>query len=67
MAKFNVEKNTSAKTRKRYVGKNLVTPVLYDGHHRGHGGSYMSGSVSGELVVDQNGKPLPLKHICILK
>ena len=67
MAKGKIESKSVVKTRRRYVGKELVTHVLYDGHNVGHGGSYMSGSVNGELVVDENGKPLPLKQIGILQ
>jgi len=33
----------------------------------GHGGSYITGLVNGELVKDKNGKPLPLKQIGVLK
>ena len=67
MAKFRAEKNTDVKTKRRYVGKELVTHVMYDGHSVGHGGSYMAGSVSGQLVIDKNGKPLPLKQIGVLR
>ena len=67
MGKRKVDVNVTTKTRRRYVGEELVTLVLYDGHNVGHGGSYMSGSVNGELVVDENGKPLPLKQIGILQ
>ena len=67
MAQFRVEKKTDIRTRKRYVEDELVTHVMYDGHSSGHGGSYMAGSVNGELIKDKNGKPLPLKHIGVLK
>ena len=67
MAKFKVEKKTDVKTRKRYIGEDIVTHVLYDGHHIGHGGSYMTGSINGELIKDKKGKPLPLNHIGVLK
>ena len=67
MAKFRAEKNTDVKTKRRYVGKELVTHVMYDGHAVGHGGSYMAGSVSGQLVTDKNGKPFPLKQIGVLR
>ena len=67
MAKFKTESKTNVKPRKRYVGEDLVVNVLYNGHHKGHGGSYMSGTVNGELVVDKNGQPLHLKQIGILK
>ena len=67
MATYKVEKKSNAGTKKRYVGGNIVTHTLYDGHSIGHGGSYMTGSVEGELVKDKNGKPLPLKTIGILK
>ena len=67
MAKGKVETQSSVKTRKRYVEAELVTHVLYDGHQVGHGGSYMTGSVSGELVRDKSGKPIPLKQIGVLQ
>ena len=67
MAQFRVEKKTDVKTLKRYIGDDLVTHVLYDGHHIGHGGSYMAGLVKGELIKDKKGKPLPLNHIGVLK
>ena len=67
MGKRKVDVQSTLKTKRRYVGEALVTHVLYDGHNVGHGGSYMSGSVNGELVVDENGKPLPLKQIGILQ
>ena len=67
MAKFKTEKKIDAKTRKRHVGEDIVTHVLYDGHHIGHGGSYMAGLVKGELIKDKKGKPLPLNHIGVLK
>ena len=51
MAKGKIEAKSAVKTRRRYVGKELVTHVLYDGHQVGHGGSYMTGSVNGELVL----------------
>ena len=67
MATYKVEKKSSVGTKKRYIGEDIVTHTLYDGHAIGHSGSYMTGSVKGELVKDKNGKPLPLKIIGILK
>ena len=67
MAQFNIEKKIVVKTRKRYVGENIVTHAMYDGHHIGHGGSYMAGLIKGQLIKDKNGKPLPLNHIGVLK
>ena len=67
MAKFKTESKTNVKPRKRYVGEDVVVNVLYHGHHKGHGGSYMSGTVNGELVTDKNGKPLHLKRIGVLR
>jgi len=67
MATYKVEKKSSVGTKKRYIGEDIVTHTLYDGHYIGHGGSYMTGSVKDELVKDKNGKPLPLKIIGILK
>jgi hypothetical protein len=67
VAKYKTEKKSSVGTKKRYIGEDIVTHTLYDGHSIGHGGSYMTGSVKDELVKDKNGKPLPLKTIGILK
>ena len=66
-AQFRVEKKTDVKTLNRYIGDDLVTHAMYDGHQVGHGGSYMAGLVKGELIKDKNGKPLPLNHIGVLK
>jgi hypothetical protein len=53
---------TKVKGRVRYTGGKEVKPTLYCGKWEGHG-SYMSGTVDGELVCDKNGKPLSLKQI----
>jgi len=56
-------KSTGKKNNKiRYVGDVEVKPVLYCGKWEGYG-SYMTGTVQGETVRDQNGKPVPFKHI----
>tara|TARA_Y100000592_G_scaffold71323_1_gene110994 strand:+ start:1953 stop:2150 length:198 start_codon:yes stop_codon:yes gene_type:complete len=39
-----------------------VRPAKYYGKHVGHG-SYMAGTIDGELVVDSSGKPIPYKQI----
>ncbi len=39
-----------------------VRPVKYFGKHAGHG-TFMAGTVDGELVVDSTGRPLPYKTI----
>ena len=66
MAKVSV-KSVVAKTKYRYLDDVLVSPVLYDGHNLGHGGSYMTGSVAegkgNKLIVDDSGKPIHLKNI----
>jgi len=67
VAKYKTEKKSSVGTKKRYIGEDIVTHVLYDGHYLGHGGSYMTGSVKGELIKDKKGKPLSLKQIGFLK
>ena len=67
MAQFNIEKKIVVKARKRYVGEDIVTPAMYDGHQMGYGGSYITGLVNGELIKGKNGKPLPLKQIGVLK
>jgi len=48
--------------KKRYVGEKEVKPTLYCGRWEGYG-SYISGTVDGELVRDSNGKPLSFKQI----
>ena len=50
MAQFNIEKKIVVKARKRYVGEDIVTPAMYDGHQMGDGGSYITGLVNGELI-----------------
>jgi len=67
MAKWKTDTKTAVKTKRRFVGDEIVTPVMYDGHHHGHGGQYMSGAVDGNLVNDKSGKPLPLRQIGILR
>ena len=67
MAKFKTGKIEKSNTLKRFVGDDIVAAVLYDGHHVGHGGAYISGAVNGQLVKDKNDKPLPLKQIGILR
>jgi len=67
MAKWNTDTKTVVKTKRRFVGDDVVVPTLYDGHFAGHGGQYMSGAVDGKLVNDKNGKPLPLRQIGILR
>ena len=46
----------------RTLNGKTVKPVLYVGKHIGHG-TYMAGSVDGEMVVGPNGKPTPYKQI----
>lgn len=53
---------TKVKGRVRYLGDKEVKPTLYCGKWEGHG-SYMSGTVDGELVRDTHGKPLSFKQI----
>lgn len=52
---------TSAPRIRMLDGK-PVKPVLYAGKNEGHG-TYMAGSIDGELVCDAKGKPLPLRQI----
>ena len=46
----------------RTLNGKTVKPVLYVGKYAGHG-TYMAGSVDGEMVVDSEGKPTPYKQI----
>ena len=46
---------------KRINGE-VCKPVLFAGKHAGYG-TYMAGVVNGEMVVDNNGKPIPYKQI----
>jgi len=58
--------SSKGKNKVRYLGDKEVRPVLYCGKWEGYG-SYMSGTVDGELVRDSNGKPLSLKQIGVLR
>ena len=39
-----------------------VRPVRYYGKHAGYG-TYMAGSIDGQLVTDSTGRPVPYKAI----
>ena len=39
-----------------------VRPVKYFGKNAGHG-TYMAGSIDGQLVTDSTGRPIPYKAI----
>jgi len=39
-----------------------VRRVLYNGRGVGHG-KYFTGDIDGELIVDENGKPVPIDLI----
>ena len=39
-----------------------VRPVKYFGKNSGHG-TYMAGSIDGQLVTDSTGRPIPYKAI----
>tara|TARA_Y100000034_G_scaffold13458_1_gene14109 strand:- start:100 stop:303 length:204 start_codon:yes stop_codon:yes gene_type:complete len=67
MGKAKAATNNSSIQRRRYVGEDVVVPVMYDGHYVGNGGQYMAGMVNGKLVEDKNGKPLPLKAVGVLR
>ena len=47
-----------------YRGRNgkEVRPVKYFGKNSGHG-TYMAGSIDGQLVTDSTGRPIPYKAI----
>ena len=56
--------NPSARQEQRkklYQGKELK-PCLYDGRSIGNG-KYMSGSIDGDLIVDDQGRPMPFHSI----
>ena len=53
---------TAKKNSYRTRNGKEVRPVKYFGKHAGHG-TYMAGTVDGELVVEKNDKPLPYKQI----
>mgnify|MGYP001205537053 CR=1 FL=1 len=67
MGKAKTATNDDGMQRRRYVGEDVVVPVMYDGHYVGNGGQYMAGMVNGKLVEDSNGKPLPLKAVGVLR
>lgn len=50
------------KNKIRYLGDKEVKPTLYCGKWEGYG-SYIAGTVDGELVCDNKGKPLSFKQI----
>ena len=47
-----------------YRGRNgkEVRPVKYFGKNAGHG-TYMAGSIDGQLVTDSTGRPIPYKSL----
>ena len=48
---------------KRMLGKEEVFPTLYVGKHVGHG-KYMAGfTKNGDLIRDEDGRPIPYKQI----
>jgi len=56
-----VGRRVSNDSYKRINGE-VCKPVLFAGKHAGYG-TYMAGVVNGEMVVDNNGKPVPYKQI----
>jgi len=60
VAKHGSGKKLPQKVRK--LGEKLVKMVLYNGKAIGHG-KYFTGEVDGQLVLDANGKPVPLRSI----
>ena len=67
MGKAKTATNDGGMQKRRYVGEDVVVPVMYEGHYVGNGGQYMAGMVNGKLVEDKNGKPLPLKAVGVLR
>ena len=58
----NSQINRGVGQRTRMLDDKVVKATLYFGKHAGHG-KYMAGTVDGELVCDENGKPIPLRMI----
>lgn len=48
--------------RVRMLNGKKVVPVLYNGHHVGHG-KYFAGAVDDVLVLDENGVPRQFREI----
>ncbi len=46
----------------RMLNDKEVRPVKYSGKNAGHG-TYMAGSIDGQLVTDSTGRPIPYKSI----
>jgi len=47
---------------KRFYKGQEVRPSLYVGRAVGQG-TYMSAAINGELICDENGKPMPFRSI----
>lgn len=57
--------NTSGRVKQdgyKTIDGKTVRPVLYAGKSIGHG-TYMAGSVDGEMVMGRDGRPIPYKRI----
>ena len=63
-AKIAVKKGQEGQKFRYYNGLQ-VTPTLYNGRAVGEG-KYLSGSVRGELVLDESGIPLKWREIGVL-
>jgi hypothetical protein len=50
-------------TSYKVMNGKTVIPVLYSGKNAGHGGTYMTGTIDNQLVIDSNGRPIPYKAI----
>jgi hypothetical protein len=64
MGTKNNPKNRGKVVKKKTHNGKEVDPILYAGGHAGHG-KYITGKYAGtnQIIVDQNGKPLPWEAI----
>ena len=64
MGTKNNPKNRAKGVEKKKHGGKEVDPVLYHGIHVGHG-KYITGKYSGsnQIIIDENGRPLPWDNI----
>lgn len=52
--------------RVRKLDGKLVKPVLYNGRAVGHG-KFFAASIDGELLLDETGKPIPIREVGALE
>jgi hypothetical protein len=51
--------------RERMLNGKVVQNCLYNGIASGHG-KYFAAMVDGQLIVDENGRPLPFREVGVL-